>query len=367
MKLRYKILNTLLLLLVLIVGTFAVVISYELPCEPDTSQAPTGDTMQAIVARCYGSAEVLELATVARPKPTGDELLVRVKSASVNPLDYHLMRGSPYVLRMAAGIGKPKDIQVGRDFAGVVEAVGPGARKFQVGDRVYGSGPGAFAEYLLKSESRGITKIPENVTFAQAAAVPIAGLTALQALRDKGELKSGQRVLINGASGGVGTYAVQIAKAMDAHVSGVCSTRNVELVQSAGADQVFDYKKENFTESGQQFDLILDMVGNHSFGDLRKVMTPNGRLILVGGDKGNWIAPFVAPLKAMAVDPFVDQTIITLFAVIDKQDLETVANMMAEGKVTSVIDRHYPLAEVPAAITYSESGRARGKIIVGVP
>lgn len=364
MKLRYKLLNGFLGLVVLSVAVLAVVISYSRPCDPVQADAAVDTGMKAFTYRCYGSADVLELEDVAIPTPAENEVLVRVQSASVNPLDWHYMRGSPYFMRLGAGIGAPKDIRLGVDFAGTVEAVGAAVTKYRPGDRVFGGRTGAFAEYVIVPEDRAMVAIPEDVTFEQAAAIPIAGLTALQALRDKGDLQPGQKVLINGASGGVGTFAVQIAKAMGAEVHGVCSSRNVELVKSLGADRVWDYKTENYTDSDERYDLIVDMVGNHSFATNRHVLKPDGKLVMVGGPKGDWIAPFKRPLGAMIVAPFVDQEFILLLARLSQDDLTTVAAMVAAGDVNPVIDQRFPLHEVPDAIRYSEAGRARGKILI---
>ena len=364
MKLRYKILNGLLGLLALSVVTFAIVIGYTAPCEPAPDSLSSDSTMKAITYRCYGSPEVLELADVEIPTPGETEVLVRVKAASVNPLDWHYMRGSPYFMRLGTGIGAPDDTRLGVDFAGVVEAVGTGVTKFSPGDEVFGGRTGAFAEYVLIPEDRAMVRKPPELSFEQAAAMPIAALTALQALRDKGELQPGQKVLINGASGGVGTFAVQIAKAMGAEVHGVCSTRNVELVKSLGADRVWDYKTEDYTQSEERYDLIVDMVSNHSLSKNRRVLNPEGRLVIVGGPSGDWITPLKRPLGAMILAPFVDQQIIVLLARLRQDDLADLATMAASGKVTPVIDRRYSLQEVPAAIRYSEEGRARGKILI---
>jgi NADPH:quinone reductase-like Zn-dependent oxidoreductase len=276
------------------------------------------------------------------------------------------MRGSPYIMRLGSGLGAPDDTSMGVDFAGTVEAAGSSVTRFKPGDRVFGGRGGAFAEYLTMPEDRAIALMPGNISFEQAAAVPIAAITALQALRDKGQVRPGQQVLINGASGGVGTFAVQIAKAFGAEVTGVCSTRNVELVQSLGADHVIDYKKEDYTDAGKQYDLIIDMVGNHSPLENTRVLTPAGTLVLVGGAKGDWIGPLLAPMKAMVISPFVDQKLEMLLARMNKDDLDVLAELMRSGQVTPVIDRRYPLTEVPAAMTYSEAGRARGKIIIDV-
>ncbi|NKB38218.1 MAG: zinc-binding dehydrogenase [Gammaproteobacteria bacterium] len=322
--------------------------------------------MQAIDYQCYGSPDVIRQIDSIRPVAKDGEIQIKVHAAAVNPYDWHYLRGSPYIMRLLSGIGSPKDNRLGVDFSGTVTALGPGVKNFKIGDGVIGASSGAFAEYLTMNENRGVVKKPENITFQQAASVPIAAITALQALRDKGQLRAGQKVLINGASGGVGTFAVQIAKAMGAQVSGVCSSRNVEMVKSIGADYVIDYKKENYTTAGKQYDLILDMVGNHSLLANRKAMSSSATLVMVGGPKGNWIAPLIGLLKAPLVSLFVEQNFVELLAEISKEDLNYLAELMAEGKVVPVIDRLYPLAEVADAIRYSETGRARGKIIIEI-
>lgn len=323
--------------------------------------------MKAIVYRCYGSADVLKLEDVAKPVPAEDEVLIKIRAASVNPLDWHYMRGSPYIMRLESGIGAPKDSRMGVDFAGTVESVGSAVTEFRPGDEVFGGWDGAFAEYMTVGESRSLVKKPDNVSFEAAAAVPIAGVTALQALRDHGNLQPGQKVLINGASGGVGTFAVQIAKALGAEVTGVCSTRNVDLVRSLGADHVIDYKKDNYTESGVQYDLIVDNVGNHSPLDNRRALKPEGILVIVGGGHGDWLGPFAGPIQALMVTPFVSQHMSMMLAKFSKDDFVYLAELMQSGQVTSVIDRRYPLGEVADAIRYSEEGRARGKIIIDIP
>lgn len=365
MKLRYKITSGVSGLLILAVVALAIALSYDSPCLTPTEVA-FDDSYNAIRYHCYGAPEVLELSEVEKPTPGDGEVLIKVHAASVNPLDWHYMRGSPYLMRLFAGVGAPKDSRVGVDFAGIVESVGDDVTRFKPGDRVFGGRNGAFAEYLLSPEDRAIVSIPDNLSFEEAAAVPIAAITALQALRDQGQLQSGQKVLINGASGGVGTYAVQIAKAMGAEVTGVCSGRNLDMVRSIGADHLFNYKEENYTQSGQQYDLIVDMVGNHSPLENRQVLTPAGRLIIVGGVKGDWIGPLTGPLQAALYDNFVDQEFKSFTAVMHRDDMEVLAEMMGEGKIRSIIDRRFSLAQVPQAVAYSESGRARGKIIINV-
>jgi NADPH:quinone reductase-like Zn-dependent oxidoreductase len=363
MKLRYKITGVFLALLVVAITGLALVLSHTVPCQPAPAIPDGADTMKAVVSRCYGSPDVLTLEDLEKPTPSNEEVLVKVHAAAVNPYDWHGMRGSPYFMRLGTGIGSPKDIRFGADFAGTVEAVGDNVAEFKPGDAVFGAAAGAFAEYVVTRKHRIALK-PDNVSFEQAASLPIAAITALQALRDKGQLQSGQKVLINGASGGVGTYAVQIARSMGAEVTGVCSTRNVELVRSLGADHVFDYTKEDYTQSGQQFDLIVDMVGNHSLSANRSVLTSKGRFVIVGGAKGDWLGPLIGPIKALLMSPFVDQEMGMMIATMDGDDLAELGALMERGELSSAVDRHYPLSEVADAIRYSEQGHARGKIII---
>ena len=366
MKLRYKIAGGILGFVAVAIFSLALVIGYSSACKPAPEIAAGTELMKAIAYRCYGSPDVLGLEDVEKPSPADNEILVKVKAASVNPLDWHYMRGSPYIMRLGTGIGAPKDSRMGVDFAGTVEAVGVNVERFKPGDEVFGGRSGAFGEYVIVPEDRALALKPANMTFEQVAAVPIAAITALQALRDKGKVEPGQKVLINGASGGVGTFAVQIAKALGAEVTGVCSTRNVDMVRSIGADHVFDYTKENYTTSEQKYDLIIDMVGNHSLLANTRVLTPEGTLVLVGGAKGNWIAPLMGPIKALLLSPFVGQEMVLLLARMGKDDLATLGDLMRENKLTPVIDSRYTLSEVPAAIRHSEEGHARGKIIINI-
>jgi NADPH:quinone reductase-like Zn-dependent oxidoreductase len=337
-------------------------------CDDPNAAAP-GSPMKAIVYCDYGLADVLKLEDVEKPTPEDDQVLVRVRAAAVNPLDWHYMRGTPYIMRMGAGLRKPKDTRMGVDFAGTVEAVGKNVTQFKPGDDVFGGRSGALAEYVTVRENRAVVLKPANLTFEQAASVPIAAITALQGLRDKGKVQPGQKVLINGASGGVGTFAVQIAKSFGADVTGVCSTRNLEMVRSIGADQVIDYTKEDYTKSGQHYDVILDNVGNRSLLDNRRILNPEGKYVLIGGggpDNGRWIGPLAGPIKALVLSPFVTQDMGMLLADLNKEDLTILSDLMQAGKVTPVIDRRYSLSEVPAAIRYLEEGHARGKVIVTV-
>jgi NADPH:quinone reductase-like Zn-dependent oxidoreductase len=366
MKLRYKIVGGILVLLAAAMVSLGVVLSYTTDCGPAPALADNVNSMKAIVSRCYGAPDVLEFADVEKPVPADNEVLVKVHAASVNPLDWHYMRGSPYFLRLSSGVGAPKDPRMGADFAGTVEAVGKDVTRFKPGDEVFGGWRGAFGEYVNMPEHRGLALKPANITFEQAASVPVAAITALQALRDKGKLESGQKVLINGASGGVGTFAVQIAKSFGAEVTGVCSTRNVEMVRSIGADHVFDYTTEDYTDSGQNYDLIIDNVGNHSLSANRRVLAAGGTLVMVGGQGGNWLGPLMRPIGALILSPFVKEELVMILARLDKDDLATLSDLMQSGEMTPVIDRRYSLSEVPAAIAYSEEGHARGKIIINL-
>jgi NADPH:quinone reductase-like Zn-dependent oxidoreductase len=320
--------------------------------------------MKAAVYTRYGPPDVVQITDVEKPVPKDDKVLIKVRAASVNPYDWHFMRGTPYFVRIGAGLRKPKITRLGVDVAGQVEAVGRNVTQFKPGDHVFGSCPGAFAEYACASESALVTK-PNNVTFEQAAAVSVAARTALQGLRHKGQIQPGQRVLINGAAGGVGTFAVQIAKSFGADVTGVCSTRNVDMVRSIGADRVIDYTQEDFTKSGQRYDLIFDCVGNHSLLACRRVLTPKGIYIAVGGPSGRWmIGPLARAITAPVLSRFVSQKLFMVLAKQSKEDLTILHELMKAGKVTPVIDRSYSLSEVPEAIRYLEEGHAQGKVVI---
>jgi NADPH:quinone reductase-like Zn-dependent oxidoreductase len=331
--------------------------------------AAQGILMKAIVYCDYGTAEVLKVENIERPTPDDNQMVVRVHAASVNPLDWHYMRGTPYILRLDGGLRRPKVIRLGVDYAGTVEAVGKNIRQFKPGDEVFGGKTGAFAEYVVVREDRAVALKPPNVTFEQAASVPIAGITALQAIRDKGKVQTGQKVLINGASGGVGTFAVQIAKSFGAEVTGVSSTRNLELVRSIGADHVIDYTREDFTKGGQQYDVILDNVGNHALLDITHVLKPKGIYIPIGGggpNDGKWIGPLIDLLKTLMMSPFVSQKFVPFLADLNNRDLTVLRDLMQTGKVKPVIDRRYPLSETADAIRYVEKGHARGKVVIAV-
>ena len=335
----------------------------------DRTNAPTSP-MKAIVYCDYGVAN-LKLEDVENPTPADDQLLVRVRAASVNPYDWHFVEGTPYVMRaMGVGLRKPKDTRLGVDFAGTVEAVGKNVTEFKPGDEVFGGKGGAFAQYVCPRATRAVALKPANVSFEEAASVNIAGITALQALRDKGNVQPGQKVLINGASGGVGTFAVQIAKSLGADVTGVCSTRNVDLVKSLGADHVIDYTKEDFTKSSERYDVMLDNVGNRSLSECRQVLTPNGKYVLIGGGGVNeqgLLGGLGKALWAMVFSKFVNQQMGMMMADANQKDLTVLADMMQSGKVKPVIDRTYKsLGEIPDAIRYLEQGHARGKVVIAV-
>ncbi|MGB1285672.1 MAG: NAD(P)-dependent alcohol dehydrogenase [Aggregatilineales bacterium] len=324
--------------------------------------------MKAILYTEYGSPDVLQLCDIEKPVPKAGEVLIKIHAVSANPLDWHLMRGEPFLARLENGFRKPKNPRLGADIAGTVEAVGSGITQFQSGDAVFGdcfnTGLGGFSEYVIVPEDALVHK-PDNITFEEAAAVPIAAYTALQGLRNKGKIQAGQKVLINGASGGVGTYAVQIAKALGAEVTGVCSTRNLDLVRSIGADHVIDYTKQDFTRAGQQYDLIFDAVGNHTPADFARVLKPGGiccvagftslsilfRVIVVGGLMSRFGSKEIGLMET---------------AHTDKDDLLLLRDLLATGTIKSVVDRCYPLEDTAEAIRYLETSRARGKVIIKI-
>jgi NADPH:quinone reductase-like Zn-dependent oxidoreductase len=323
--------------------------------------------MQAIVQDTYGSADVLELRDVDRPAIADDEVLVRVHAAGVDRGVWHLMAGLPYPIRLAGyGLRAPKNGVPGSDLAGVVEAVGKDVTRFRPGDEVFGIGKGTFAEYARAPEKK-LAPRPANLTFEQAAALAISGLTALQALRDKGKVRSGQKVLVIGASGGVGSYAVQIAKAYGAAVTGVCSTTKADLVRSLGADHVLDYTREDFADGEHRYDLIIDIGGNSSLSRLRRALTPQGTLVIVGGEGGGRLMGGTdRQLRALALSPFVGQKLTTFISAENGDDLRDLTELVEAGKVRPVIDRTYPLGEAPKAIRYVEEGNARGKVVITV-
>lgn len=318
--------------------------------------------MRAVTYRRYGSPDVLELVEVAKPEPGPEEVVVRVHAASVNPLDWHFMRGSPAAVRLMTGPLRPKNGRLGVDLAGVVETVGSNVTRFRPGDEVFGAARGTVAEYVSARVDRLVGK-PGNITFEQAAAVPVAALTALQGLRDKGRLLPGQKVLVIGASGGVGTFAVQIARAFGAEVTGVCSTRNVEMVASLGASRVVDYTREDFAQGEARYDVVLDCIGDRSLSEYRRVMNARGVHVGVGGSGGT-LRVLVGFLTATVVSWFVSQRFVSFVAAIRVEDLDVLAEMLRNGKVTPAIDRLYPLEQAAEAIRYLETGHARGKVVV---
>ena len=316
--------------------------------------------MKAIVQNDYGSPDVFELKEIDKPVVKDDDVLVRVHSAALHAGDYFAMRGVPYLVRMSAGWPKPKNYVPGYDVAGHVEAAGKDVKQFKPGDAVFGTCKGACAEYVCAGENNFLPK-PANLTLEQAAAVPTSALTALRGLRDAGKVQPGHKVLINGASGGVGTFAVQIAKAFGAEVTGVCSTRNVDMVRSIGADHVIDYTQEDFTQSGQRYDLILDQVANHSLSDCRRALTPQGTHIPNSGHSGTGYV-----VKALVLSLFVRQQGRPYIAIPNNEDLVVLHELIETGKVSPVIDRTYPLSETPEAFRYLDEGHARGKVVITV-
>jgi NADPH:quinone reductase-like Zn-dependent oxidoreductase len=333
----------------------------------DHRPAPS-NPMKAITHCEYGGPEVLKVEDVEKPVPNDNQVLVKVRANSVNPLDLTI-RG-PLLLRPLFGLRKPKDTRLGVDYSGTVEAVGKNVTNFKPGDEVFGGKNGAIAEYVCALADRSVVLKPANMTFEQAAAVPVAAITALQGLRDKGKIQAGQKVLINGASGGVGTFAVQIAKSFGTEVTGVCSTRNLDLVRSIGADHVIDYTKEDFTKSEQHYDLIFDLVGNHSFSERRRILSPNGICVMAGIGGAGWhdgmAMRMTGELNAYLRSRFVSQKFITYIAQFNKQDMMLLADLLQSGKMTPVIDKTYTLDQVSAALQYLEQGHARGKIVITV-
>jgi NADPH:quinone reductase-like Zn-dependent oxidoreductase len=318
--------------------------------------------MRAVVRPAYGTPELRE---IDKPVPADDEVLVRVSAASVNPVDWYRLTGRPYLARLQEGLRKPKSEEVGVDFAGTVEAVGGDVTRLQPGDLVFGGRTGAFADYVRARDA--VAAKPANLTFEQAAAVPIAGLTALQGLRDKGQLQSGQRVLINGASGGVGTFAVQIAKWLGAEVTGVCSTRNVETARALGADHVVDYTREDFTRSGQRYDLMLDIAGNRSWRECIRVLDREATIVVVGGPKTNrWIGPIGHMLGMKLASLGRSREVVPFMTKLNNDDLAVLGKLLEDGTVTPVIDRRYELSAVADAFRYLGEGHAQGKIVITV-
>ena len=322
--------------------------------------------MKAAIYTSYGPPDVVHIADVEKPAPKDDEVLIKIRAASVNPLDWRLMKGKPRAVGIMARLLKMPIGRPGVDFAGEVEAVGSKVTQFKPGDPVFGGCRGAFAEYATTREKSIVTK-PDSITFEQAASINVAGLTALQGLRDKGKLQAGQKVLVNGAAGGVGTFAIQIAKSFGAEVTGVCSARNLEMVKSIGADTVIDYAKKDFTNLPQRYDLILECVGNKSFSACRRVLNPNGKLVLVGGPHDpSTIGLLALPIKALGSSLFSDQKVVMFIAKSSQDDLTLLGELIATGKLEPVIDRCYSFNEVPDAVRHVEEGHAQGKVIIDV-
>lgn len=325
--------------------------------------------MKAIVYQNFGSPDVLRCEEIPKPTPGDNEVLIKIHAASINPLDWKVMKGGPFIVRILLGLGKPKIKRPGVDVAGQVEAVGRNVTQFKPGDEVFGTCRGAFAEYATSESVMGMKSVlvikPGNVTFEQAASAPVAALTALQGLRDKGRIQPKQKVLINGAAGGVGTFAVQIARSFGANVTGVCSTKNVDMVRSIGADRIIDYTQEDFTKSGERYDVIFDCVGNHSLSACRRALNSHGRLIIVGApDDAPLLGLLARLIGALVLSRCVSQKMVFFIAKVNKEDLTIIGEFMSSGKVTPVIDRAYRLSEAPEAFRYMEAGHARGKVLI---
>lgn len=322
--------------------------------------------MKAIVRREYGPPESLGFEEVPMPEVDGEtDVIVKVRASSINAYDWHVLRGEPYLVRVKDGYRHPKTHGMGIDVAGTITAVGAKVTRFKVGDDVFGFAVGALAEYVEAAEAKLVAK-PASMTFETAATLSCAGVTALGVLRDKAGVKPGQTVLVNGAAGGVGSFAVQIAKALGATVTAVCSTRNVERVRALGADEVVDYTSEDFSRRGKRYDVVVDAVGNRSLRALRRSLTPRGTLVVAGGGKGKWIGPLSLILKVLVVNPFVRQQLGAYMAQITSENLESLSALVESGAVVPMIDRSYSLNEAPEAIAYVEVGHARGKVVVTV-
>jgi NADPH:quinone reductase-like Zn-dependent oxidoreductase len=318
--------------------------------------------VKAIVYHRYGPPDVLQCEEIEKPTPGDDEVLIKVRAAAINPVDWHFMRGEPRMVRLFFGLRKPKKTGIGVDVAGQVEAVGRNITEFKPGDEVFGQCWGALAEYVCTTQSKLVTK-PRNVSFERAASAPVAGLTALQGLRDKGKIQQGQRVLINGAAGGVGTFAVQIAKSFGADVTGVCSTRNVDMLRSIGADRVIDYIQQDFTNGTEPYDLIFDLVATHALAEYRRVLTPKGTVVIAGGPT-RISGILTLAFEVLVLSRFVSQNFVMFVTKPNKEDLTTIRQLMETGKVTPVIDKRYRLSEAAEAIRYLEEGHARGKVVI---
>jgi NADPH:quinone reductase-like Zn-dependent oxidoreductase len=350
MRLRSRILGTVLSIVVVAVLVTLFAMRYDAPCAAAPPLPSGTPVMKAVLRRCYGPADVISIEEVAKPSPADGQVLVKVRAVSINALDSHVLHGDPYVvMRFAGGIGSPRSASLGVDYAGTVEAVGKGVTDFKPGDEVFGGSgrSAAFAEYVKVYAGAAIAPKPTNVTFEQAAAVPIAALTALQALRDAGHVRAGQKVLVNGASGGVGT------------------TRNVEMAREIGADHVVDYTREDFTQSGERYDLILDIAASHSLAEYRRVLKPDGVYVIVGAaGRGRWLGPLAPALKTLVYARFVSEQFLFFVASLNKDDLLLVAELMKAGKVKPVVDRTYASSEIREAFRYFDEGHARGKVVV---
>ena len=337
---------------------------FSLSANPANGKRPTANShlMKAIEYTQYGSPDVLRLIESEKPFPKDDEVLIKVSAASINPLDWRIMKGKPYAVRIMFGLTKPRHTRPGRDVAGQVETVGRNVTQIKPGDAVFGACRGSLAEFACARESHLAIK-PPNVTFEQAASVPVAALTALQCLRDKGKIQAGQKVLVDGAGGGVGTFAVQIAKSFGVEVTAVCSTGNMDVMRSIGADQVIDYTKEDFTQRGQRYDLIVAPNGYHSISDYQRVLGPGGIFVMAGGGMG---LAFKLMLLGSWISMIGGKKMTSMLARIRREDLNFIGELMESGKVKPVIDRLYPLSETADAIRYLEAGHARGKVVITV-
>lgn len=359
------------ILLVLVVGAaaLALAMSHDSPCRAPPGAQPGSRTMPAVEYLCYGPPQVAKLERIPRPIPGPHGVLVRVHAASVNPIDLHYLEGKPYLVRTMTGWGAPKYVRLGTDFAGTVEAVGAQVTRFKPGDEVFGGTAGSFAEYFTIPESRSIALKPANLTFDEAAAVPVAGETALLAVRDYGKVRPGERALVNGAGGGVGTFALQMARAFGADVTAVTSSANLALVRSLGAEHVIDYTREDFTRGPERYDVIIDCGGGHSLFAYRRVLRSGGRYVSVGEERlGDWIEPVDDLLiKPTLMSRLSGRRFISFVASISAADLATLRGLIEAGKVKPVIDRRYPLGRTAEALAYLETGHARGKVVVDVP
>ena len=362
----FKWIGIVMLVVVLVSGLLLFVAYWKSTNDCERDAATPTNPMKAILNCEYG-VENLQLRDIEKPTPADNEVLVRVRAASVNPVDGHTIRGG-WLMRPMSGMRKPKNTRFGTDFAGVVEAVGKNVTDFKPGDEVFGAKNGAVADYVSVKAERAVVVKPSNITFEQAGSVAVAGLTALQGLRDKGHIQTGQKVLINGASGGVGTFAVQIAKTFGADVTAVCSTRNIDLVKSIGADHVIDYTKEDFTKTDRRYDTLYDLVGNHSFSERRKILTPNGICVLAGiggaGVHSETLSRIGRNFWDAFLSNFSNQKFVFYIAKLTKNDLNALRDLMQSGKVAPVIDRTYKIGETQAAVRYLEEGHARGKVII---